>query len=234
MSASPKVTCFLPTRNRRAWLPSAIACFQLQTYANASLLIVADGERVDDLVPFDDPRITLISVPDIPLPADKFNLACSYAAKTADVLIKWDDDDWSAPHRVAEQLQLMERSEKAVVGYHSMLFTDGKGWWRYPGAPGWAFGTSLCFKSRWWEKNPFRSDVKHGIPIRAGSDNIFTGDAAHRDQIFTIDCGSTMVASIHGQNTSRRMLTSNPWVKVKDPVVIPGYQWPIKEGEVAA
>lgn len=231
MSASPKVICFCPTRNRRAWLPAAIACFELQTYRNAELLIVADGERVDDLVPFNDPRITLMSVADVPFPADKFNLACSYAK--GDILIKWDDDDWSAPNRVADQVLLMERSGKALVGYHSMLFTDGAAWWRYRGAAGWAFGTSLCFTREWWLKNPFRSDVQRGHAVKVGSDNIFCGKAAAQKQIFTIDGGCSMVASIHEANTSRRTFEGSNWSRLKEPVTVPGFEWPLAK-KVAA
>ena len=51
----PLVTCMMLTRNRREWLPRAIACYQAQTYANRELLIVMDGEDTRDAIPADQP-----------------------------------------------------------------------------------------------------------------------------------------------------------------------------------
>jgi hypothetical protein len=57
-----RVTCLCLTRNRREWLPKAIACYQAQTHADRELLIVADSpEDFGDLP--DDRTIRLIVAP---------------------------------------------------------------------------------------------------------------------------------------------------------------------------
>src|SRR5437870_1942610 len=45
------ITCLCLTRNRRGWLPKAIASYLAQSYTPRELLIIADGEDVTDLVP---------------------------------------------------------------------------------------------------------------------------------------------------------------------------------------
>jgi hypothetical protein len=64
---NPLVTCACLTRDRREWLPRAIACFLAQTYEPRELLIVATGrDAVDDLIPLGDPRIRLITLGWVP------------------------------------------------------------------------------------------------------------------------------------------------------------------------
>ncbi len=51
----PLVSCIMPTRDRRAFVPRAIAYFLRQDYANKELVIVDDGtDPVSDLVPVDE------------------------------------------------------------------------------------------------------------------------------------------------------------------------------------
>lgn len=215
---NPAVTCFCPTRNRRNWLPQAIACFQAQTYENRRMLIVADGgEDVLDLIPR-DPRIDYIRHDELQRQAtngDRFNCCCHLASEQHDraasgsplILCKWDDDDWSAPNRISDQVERLQATGKTLTGYHTMLFTDGTGWWRYRGAPDFCMGTSLCFTREWWEKHPFRA-------VQIGSDVLFQAEAAAAKQVATVDAGELMVASIHSRNSSPRNLQSAPFEKV--------------------
>jgi hypothetical protein len=48
----PGVTCIMPTADRRAFVPAAIAGFLAQTFEQAELLVLDNGrESVADLVP---------------------------------------------------------------------------------------------------------------------------------------------------------------------------------------
>jgi len=219
MNANPSVTCFCPTRNRRRWLPKAIACFQAQTYADLRMLIIADGEEVGDLIPKDDLRISLCTLRDPERPrtsGEKFNLCCELS-KT-EIVCKWDDDDYSAPGRVADQVQRLQESGKAVTGYHTMMFTDGRDWWKYPGPPTFAMGTSLCFRRDWWEKHRFSA-------MQVGSDVLFSNEAANAGQLASADAGDLMVATIHPGNNSPRRTSGGPWQKVPGFAGVPGYAW---------
>ena len=225
-STEPLVTCWMATRNRRAWLPEAIRCWQLQTYANKELLIVADGEKVNDQIPRDDPRISLVSLLDEERPLflpDKFNLVCRMAKGV--ILSKWDDDDWSAPHRLTEQVALLQLTGKAVTGYHSILFTDGRDWYRYNNAD-WVAGTSLTFRKSWWECNPFASPS----PLRRdpiGSDGVLARNALAQNQLVSVEGRETVVASIHDANTSVRNIGLAFWQKLHGFRGVPGYRWPL-------
>lgn len=201
------VTCFCATRNRRGWLPHAIKDFQRQTYEDRRMLIVADGEDIRDLVPNDD-RISLVSLTESERPrflGEKFNLCCRLAQ--TEILAKWDDDDYGAPERLADQMQRLRESGKQLTGYRDMLFTDGRGWWKYFGTPNFCMGNSLLFRREWWEKHPFRSNQ------HVGSDVMFQAEAGNH--AVSVDAGELMVASIHPNNTSPRNLGS-PYKKLTD------------------
>lgn len=104
------------------------------------------------------------------------------AGCTEDIVVTWDNDDWSHPNRIAEQVALLQSSGKECVGYREMLF------WRSPrrlsgdflaneihyGAdaahkrlapsqvwlyincdPRYCLGTSLCYWRSVWERRPF-------------------------------------------------------------------------------
>ena len=215
----------MPTRNRREWLPYAIECFQLQTYANRELVIVADGPAVRDVVPFEDPRITYIWLSEDTRPkflSEKFNFCC--AQGKGEILCKWDDDDWSADGRIADQVARLECSRLAVTGYRHMLFTDGPHWWRYESTLN-AMGTSFCFTREWFEGHKFRSGMGWG------SDMGFAGVAAAAKQIAVAPAEEMMVASIHRQNTSPKF--TEQWRALPGFQGVAGYRSPLTEGRAA-
>jgi glycosyltransferase involved in cell wall biosynthesis len=200
------VTCLCLTRNRRQWLPKAVECFQQQTHREAELLILADGEDVRDLVP-DDARIRLIHIEG---PIDigaKRNFGCERAA--GEVIAHWDDDDYSAPARLADQLRRLHESGKSVSGYNSMRFTDGAGWWQYTGTVNYALGTSLLYRAEWWRHNRFDS-------VQIGEDTQFVANANAHGELVTADARGLMYATIHPGNTSPRSMGSK-WTPTTDP-----------------
>lgn len=201
------VTALCLTRNRREWLPKAIKCYQQQTYPNRELLIVADGEDVRDLVPPDDKSIRLIHVEENRCIGEKRNFGCDRAA--GGVVAHWDDDDNSAPGRLADQIGRLISSGLPVTGYSSMRFSDPDGvWWKYTGQPKIsALGTSLCYRREWQQAHPF-------LALQVGEDNRFVSAAADAGQLSTIEAGDLMTATIHDRNTSPRNLAGSAWRKL--------------------
>jgi glycosyltransferase involved in cell wall biosynthesis len=197
------VTALCLTRNRRQWIPKAIQCFQAQTYPRAELLILADGEDVRDLIP-DDDRIRLIHLAENRSIGEKRNYGCSVS--WGEIIVHWDDDDWSAPGRIARQVEMLNRSGKLVAGFHSMRFTDGKDWWQYKGRPTYSLGTALCYRREWWQQTPFSY-------AHVGEDNTMVAAAERAGQIVSEDAGELMYATIHPGNTSPRMIADN-WKKL--------------------
>ena len=147
-----------------------------------------------NIVP-DDPRITLIHLEGPINIGDKRNYGCARAA--GDFIAHWDDDDWSAPERLSEQLRTLTASGRNVTGYNSMRFTDGPRRWQYRGTPGFALGTSLLYRKDWWRNYPFLS-------LQIGEDNHFATYAAQHGQLEAADAGRMMYATIHAGNTSPR------------------------------
>lgn len=178
-------------------------CFLTQTYSKAELLIVADGDDVRDLLP-DDARIRLIHLAEHRNIGEKRNFACSQAA--GEIICHWDDDDYSAPRRIARQIEMMNDSGLAVAGFHSMKFTDGQNWWKYNGRHDYSLGTALCYRREWWQANQFK-------PMSIGEDNEMVYAAQRAQQIVSEDAGELMVATIHPDNTSPRMITES-WTKL--------------------
>jgi glycosyltransferase involved in cell wall biosynthesis len=204
------VTCLCLTRNRREWLPQAIGCFAAQTYPDKELLIVADGEDVRDLACNAPVGVRLIEVQTGMKVGAKRNAGCEQA--TGSLIAHWDDDDHSAPSRLAHQVAMLRASEKAVAGYHSMRFTDGRAWWQQHGAHVTALGTSLCYQRAWWRSHPFEHR-------QIGQDEAFARAAWSDRQLVTADAGGQMYATVHEGNTSKRKLSGDGWES------LPGFEW---------
>jgi glycosyltransferase involved in cell wall biosynthesis len=205
---NPLVSCLCLTRNRREWLPKAVDCFLRQTYENRELLIVPD--RMEDVIDFyPDERIhTLMPAPAVV--GTKRNLGC--AAARGEIIAVWDDDDYSAPDRLAYQVEQIQQTGKAVHGWYSMKFSDGPHWWLYRGNASFVLGTSLCFRRDWWLTHPFQE-------IQCGQDENFAMVAFGAKQLTSeLDIG-LMYATVHPGNTSPRRIRSTSWTQ------LPGFHW---------
>lgn len=198
------MTALCLTKNRRQWLPKAIQCFLSQTYEPRELLIIADGEDVRDLVPVDE-RIRLIHLAEARSIGEKRNFGCERAH--GEIIAHWDEDDYSAPERLADQIKRLIESGKAVTGYHTLRFSDGERWWRYEGVRNYALGTSLVYRLDWWKLHKFRA-------VHVGEDNAYVEEANRSRQLITADAGELMWASIHPGNTSPRKMTGSNWKRI--------------------
>jgi glycosyltransferase involved in cell wall biosynthesis len=202
----PLVTCLCLTKNRREWLPKAIECFERQTYLNRELLIVADS--MADVRGVSHRCGLEILHPGVV--GAKRNVGCMTAR--GEFIAVWDDDDYSAPERLAYQVEKLQQTGKAVHGWYSMKFSDGPHWWQYRGNASFVLGTSLCFRRDWWQKNPFQE-------IQCGQDENFAMRAfGEKALVAELDMG-LMYATIHDGNTSPRRIRSTAWAQ------LPGFQW---------
>lgn len=152
-----------------------------------------------DLIPADD-RIHLINIEEGYLIGAKRNYGCELAR--GEIIAHWDDDDWSSPGRLADQVQRLTETGKAVTGYRTMCFSDGSHWWLYEGVPSFALGTSLCYRKDWWRSHPFNT-------VQVGEDGAFVTAAQNERQIAVIEAGGRMFATVHCGNTSPRNLHGN-------------------------
>ncbi len=191
-----KVTAICPTYNRRKYLPTAIDCFMRQTYTDSELIIVDDGtESAADLVP-NDSRIKYIRLDgDRRTTGDKRNICCENA--TGDVIIHFDDDDWSSPTRIEDQLSKLLTSKKSVLSYHNILYWNEttKLLCRYcPQSFNAPHGATFCYTREFWTKHNFDN-------CQVGEDTNFGRAAQSVQQISWVNAQQQMVIRAHGNNT---------------------------------
>lgn len=169
--------------------------------------MIADGENCEDIART-EPSARYVHLGGKHSIGAKRNLGCELSR--GEVIAHWDDDDYSAPGRLADQIQRLTESGKAVTGYNVMRFvrfSDKPEWWEYTGHGRYALGTSLCYRRSWWQSNRFPE-------LDVGEDNLFVSRAAAHNQLTVAPSGDLLWASIHAQNTSARQLNSSCWRKI--------------------
>jgi len=140
--AEPRVSCLMPTADRRRFVPLAVRCFLAQDWPNRELVVLDDGvEPVADLLP-SHPDIRYLRLPPGNSLGAKRNL-CAEAAG-GEFLMHWDDDDWMAPHRIRSQVEDLLAQDAEIGGADRLVFldlADGRPWeYRYAGGA----------KRPWW------------------------------------------------------------------------------------
>ena len=230
----PSVCCVMLTANRPAMAKQAVECFRAQTYnSEQRILFVCDtgndtkwsadlygkeNEGFFDATPHKGKSI-----------GELRNLAMR--CFESEIVIHWDDDDFSHPNRIAEQVALLQSSGADCVGYNECLFwrepvhsvefparqpggrtcvrnIPGEAWLYRNPDPHYALGTSLCYWRKTWERKLFEAtsqgeDLRWiaGLKVAAVS-GIDWADSRFA-QYSTVDKHvPRMIARIHSGNTS--------------------------------
>jgi hypothetical protein len=143
-----------------------------------------------------------------PLPriGTKRNVAC--AAARGDVLVHWDDDDWSAPWRVSYQVRSLAASGADICGLARILFYDpvaSRAWeYVYPPADRpWVHGATLAYRKSFWQANPFPD-------IHVGEDTRFVW-SERGQRVQPLERHDFYVGTIHGGNTSPKHTADGRW-----------------------
>lgn len=219
----PLVSCIMPTRSGRpVFHPSAYACFKNQTYALLELIVLADLGTS-----WTNGNVRFVDVARGVSVGTKRNIACDIAR--GEVICTWDDDDWSAPERVASQVRALFAGHGEVVGYHRCLFWDepSECAWRWNGRTSAdVIGASLMYQKSWWLTHPFPDK-------NVGEENLFKWSAAGEHVLDGMDAGDLMVCRSHRANTCpRNYLTGHQdhqwWVPAKASEIPDGF-WGRKE-----
>ena len=209
MTDAPRVSCVMPTFDRHRFVPDAIENFRLQTYADRELVIVDDGTNpVRDLVP-DDPRIRYVRLDQRLTTGAKRNVACRHA--TGELIVHWDDDDWSAPERIEIQVRAIVESGADVCGQRELLFYEpatNRGWrYRYPErSRPWVAGGTMCYPREVWAHHPFPD-------VRQGEDTQFIWSRRGL-RVEPLARQDLYVATIHRGNTSAKRTSGRRWTSV--------------------
>ena len=227
---NPSVFCLMLTADRQAFAERAVRCFLRQTYENRRLLIYDTGLR-PFLLSHEDSRITVIRLSGVKRNIGQArNRAMSWATSHDDIVCHWDDDDWSGPERIADQVRLLAEIGADAVGYREMLFADTRNShkectcaddpesgdcplyepteaWLYRNTdPRYMISTSLCYWRKTWERVHFAdTQVREWKPFLSGDLKTVGVSANNCDPVH--DHGSenvsipAMIAEIHGSNT---------------------------------
>ena len=208
-STRPRVLAVMLTKDRPEMAARAVRCFLSQTYENKRLLIWDAGKVLSPELASEDhndqawvPASAHLSI------GNARNQANSFWTEY-DIACHFDDDDWSHPRRIEEQVALLESSGKECVGYNDMLFCRYGApiqVWRYRlPLPGYALGTSLCYWRRAWARNPFpdKSNGEDWGFLKGVSCKSET--AVHQPIMGCEVMAPRMIATIHGGNTATRL-----------------------------
>lgn len=159
----PSVVAIMLTADRPEMARRAVECFRAQTYSPKTLLIVNSGAvpLLNDPSGYEKDMMEPCYIgADAQTIGELRNRGNADAARHgADILIHWDDDDYSHPNRIAEQVTLLQSSGADAVGCREMLFwrdTPGEAWLYSNPDPRYCLGTSLCYWRKTWERVPFQ------------------------------------------------------------------------------
>jgi len=189
----PMVSCIMPTWNRRRFIRAALDCWNKQTYENRELIILDDGqEEISDLLP-DDKRIRYLKLDEKVTTGKKRNLCCEMAK--GPLICHFDDDDYSEPDRIFDQVKRIQASGLHITGYSTILFWDtltGQVKRYSGGQPGYIVGTSFMYTKTLWQQIRFKDEQQF-------TDNEFLKQIGLERVAYSHDA-TKMVARIHDQH----------------------------------
>lgn len=205
-------TCIMPTHNRRAFVPRAVALFHAQDVDDIELLILDGGDDpVRDLVP-EHPRVRYLREPARMSLGARRNRLCQEAR--GEFIVHWDDDDWYPPHRVRVQVEAMRERGADACGSHTVYYhepaTDRA--WRYAYRSGeFVTGNTLAYRKAHWMRNLFAD-------VQVGEDARFVRSVA-RGRLVDLADPSLCVATIHPGNVSPKRPGGAAWIPVDASIV---------------
>jgi glycosyltransferase involved in cell wall biosynthesis len=215
----PSVSCILPCGYGDKYVGTAIQCFFDQTYEGELELVIVDNNDGD--IKFgvnapsnlDQSRVFVKYIRSARKSVGALrNLGTQHA--TGEICITWDEDDWSHPDRIAQQVKRLQESGKAVTGWHNILYYDTRDGRTYKyffessgrNHPPYAMGTSQCYLKSWWKKHPF--------PETGVEDYAFQLAALHAGQLDSCDAEQLCVARAHDGSACPPQLRSKQFPQV--------------------
>ena len=172
MSATPVVSCVMPTSNRHWFGQRALAYFLRANDPEFELIVVDDGDEPFTVPSTGSGNIRCIRLERRASVGTKRNLACEHARGT--FIAHWDDDDWYAPWRVRYQIEDLKRAGADVGGLDRLLYYEplNERAWEYAHPrkrSAWVAGNTLCYRKSVWKQHPF-ADIDVGEDFRFVSD----------------------------------------------------------------
>ncbi len=201
----PRVTCVMPTRNRRRFVGQALWYFLRQDYQPRELIVLDDGDDpIEDLIPASD-TVRYVRLERRRAFGDTLNLACELSQ--GELIAHWYDDDWQAPDRLSRQVAALEQANADLCGAPDLLYyrvNAGEAWHYCPNhGSRWLAGGTLLYRRDAWAAHPFPSQ---DTPHAAGFSARFTPD-----RIAQLHDPAFYIGVLHTDNAAPRSLTAAGW-----------------------
>lgn len=145
MPTPPKISCLMVTADRPHLCRRAIRSYARQTYPNRELVVLDNGRvPMRDLLaglPEDEVRYEHVERADGTYIGALRNRSLELA--TGDYVVpQWDDDDWSAPDRLARQAAVLDAGYDACTLPATLMHVDHRDYFH----------------------RPFLGKLRHGVP----------------------------------------------------------------------
>ena len=214
MTVGPLVSCCMPTKNPPEMVERAIRSFVAQTYPQRELVVVGTHDHLGELGAklFED----LLDYAEVCVPAglsigELRNIACRRA--NGSIIAHWDDDDWSHPKRLEEQVEILTKHfTQSVTGYQGYYAIDEekREAWLFDGRHldigkrRWVAGGTLAYLRGPWENDNFETSLAYGE-----DESWEPSYSAH-----VLAGPNVYVARLHPGNTSPKAPGTLGWTRV--------------------
>lgn len=189
-----KVSCIIPTRGRPLFALRALDCAMSQRWPSVEVIILDDLDSPSFAVPPSFDGVHYHVSERRMLIGEKRNRCCELAS--GELIAHFDDDDFSCPDRLADQVDRLVSTGAQVTGYSEIVFQKENGdcWLHWGDPERYALGTSLLYRRAFWDANRFQN-------VEAGEDTLFLGRAVRAGCLVTAPANRMMLARIHDKNT---------------------------------
>jgi glycosyltransferase involved in cell wall biosynthesis len=198
----PLVTVLLCHNSLRHMVKLAIDSYTSQDYENRELVVIDDGpETIKDLVE---------GVPNCQyffFPAKNLSEKRNFGARMSrgEIIVHFDADDWSGPHRVSDQVEdLMLRPAAQVSGYDRAywydILTDQASYYR-----GSVWSATMIYWRKYVLANPWDESCFYI------EDGPFVKRAQQSNVIMATDGNGNFVATLHSRNARRSYGQGGNW-----------------------
>jgi hypothetical protein len=177
---------------RALWRLAAVESWLAQRGVESELLVVSELPTLSPL-----PRVRWVPCEPGETIGEKRNRATLAAGGV--LIAHWDDDDWSAPGRLAFQATAFSDPAVMICGFRSALFWDvgRRETWRYTGEGEYAIGSSLMYRRSWAIRNPFQNR-------QTGEDHQIVLAARRARSLRALDNPGLLTCRTHGGCVTRR------------------------------
>lgn len=153
----PLASVIMPTYNRRPFIAASIKMFTNQTFRDAELIILDDGdERITNLIP-NNHRIRYYKEPRFFSLGEKHNRLAELS--NGEYILHWGDDDYHAPWRLAYQVGILDQLEIDMTAPRYVPRIDAgrkKAWFeQYENFA--LSGGCLAYRKTLWERCKYRN-----------------------------------------------------------------------------